>query len=520
MNGFTVLGIEPTTEKKTIKRAYAAKSREFHPEEHPEEFQRIHDAYEEALAWAERNAERGEEPQMPEEPRRMEMGAAEQEKAAESETWNYAEPERNPEEAYMENPQKEDVQSEESSAQYEELPVHSDEDSEESFREEEAGEPPVQLEEDSQTWDGDWTRQFQNMADASERQGADDREVRKIMEQCISLYLNEKERNKLYHWKDILEEPAYREYFRTKTFVESWYHFLDTHRMFDAAIWQYFQWIDGKLFSALEADVMPFAYPTQEEIERMPRQETPEQTQERRTPEPGPALPKVKKEKSKAVKVLLYLAALAGTGIGGMILGIIAGTILGSGGRKMKKKKSGKRIFAIVLLVVIGIGGFYFGYDIGRMDHDEERIRAELKKTTADSEISIRPVAKGGTGKTEIEILTECLEDAKDSLENLEKYNEQLQALDGKTPDTETVVLIQDLDDKNEKAYEVLKDLAEDPAGYIAEKAAARGEGDEVWADDWAADIQVVKWLKENDGKRLYKENQAYILKILAFQKK
>lgn len=295
MNCFTVLGIEPTTEKKTIKRAYAAKSREFHPEEHPEEFQRIHDAYEEALAWAERNAGREEEPQMPEEPRRMEMGAAEQEKAAESETWNYAEPERNPEEAYMENPQKEDVQSEE----------------------------------DFQTWDGDWTRQFQNMADASERQGADDREVRKIMEQCISLYLNEKERNKLYHWKDILEEPAYREYFRTKTFVESWYHFLDTHRMFDAAIWQYFQWIDGKLFSALEADVMPFAYPTQEEIERMPRQETPEQTQERRTPEPGPALPKVKKEKSKAVKVLLYLAALAGTGIGGMILGIIAGTILG-----------------------------------------------------------------------------------------------------------------------------------------------------------------------------------------------
>ena len=194
MNCFTVLGIEPTTEKKTIKRAYAAKSREFHPEEHPEEFQRIHDAYEEALAWAERNAGREEEPQMPEEPRRMEMGAAEQEKAAESETWNYAEPERNPEEAYMENPQKEDVQSEESSAQYEELPVHSDEDSEESFREEEAGEPPVQLEEDFQTWDGDWTRQFQNMADASERQGADDREVRKIMEQCISLYLNEKER--------------------------------------------------------------------------------------------------------------------------------------------------------------------------------------------------------------------------------------------------------------------------------------------------------------------------------------
>ena len=287
MNCFTVLGIEPTTEKKKIKRAYAAKSREFHPEEHPEEFQRIHDAYEEALAWAERNVESEVEQQMPEEPRQMEMGAAEQEN-----------------------------------------PVHSDEDSEESFREEEAGEPPVQLEEDSRTWDSDWDRQFQNMADASERQGADDREIRKIMEQCISLYLNEKERNKLYHWKDILEEPAYREYFRTKTFVESWYHFLDTHRMFDAAIWQYFQWIDGKLFSAREAGVIPFKYPTAEETERIPRQEDVEQPRPE-TRNPGTDLPKAKKEKSKAVKILLYLAALIGTGIGGMILGIIAGTILG-----------------------------------------------------------------------------------------------------------------------------------------------------------------------------------------------
>ena len=291
MNCFTVLGIEPTTEKKKIKRAYAAKSREFHPEEHPEEFQRIHDAYEEALAWAERNVESEVEQQMPEEPRQMEMGATEQEN-----------------------------------------PVHSDEDSEESFREEEAGEPSVQLEEDSRTWDSDWDRQFQNMADASERQGADDREIRKIMEQCISLYLNEKERNKLYHWKDILEEPAYREYFRTKTFVESWYHFLDTHRMFDAAIWQYFQWIDGKLFSAREAGVIPFKYPTAEETERIPRQEDAEQPRpETRNPGTGsgPDLPKAKKEKSKAVKILLYLAALIGTGIGGMILGIIAGTILG-----------------------------------------------------------------------------------------------------------------------------------------------------------------------------------------------
>lgn len=291
MNCFTVLGIEPTTEKKKIKRAYAAMSREFHPEEHPEEFQRIHDAYEEALMWAER----------------QQAGETEdtESDSAGAEVWNDAERENVP-------------------TQEETSP---DEKSEE---EEQSDEVPDETQEALETWDSDWARQFQNMADASERQGADDREIRKIMEQCISLYLNEKERNKLYHWKDILEEPAYREYFRTKTFVESWYHFLDTHRMFDAAIWQYFQWIDGKLFSAREAGVIPFKYPTAEETEWIPRQEDVEQPRpETRNPGPGSDLPKAKKEKSKAVKILLYLAALIGTGIGGMILGIIAGTILG-----------------------------------------------------------------------------------------------------------------------------------------------------------------------------------------------
>lgn len=186
----------------------------------------------------------------------------------------------------------------------------------------------------------------------------------------------------------------------------------------------------------------------------------------------------------------------------------------------MKKKRSGKRILAAVLLVAIGIGGFCFGFDIGRLDRDEERIRAELKMITVDSEISIHPVAKGSTGKMEIEILTECLEEAQSSLQSLEQYNKQLQALDGKAVDTNAILMLQDLDDKNEEAYEVLKDLAEEPSDYIAEKAKERDEGDEVWADDWARDIQAVKWLKENDGKRLYKENQAYILKILAFQEK
>ncbi len=46
----------------------------------------------------------------------------------------------------------------------------------------------------------------------------------------------------------------------------------------------------------------------------------------------------------------------------------------------MKKKKSGKKNFCNRSSCCDWNWRFYFGYDIGRMDHDEERIRAELKK--------------------------------------------------------------------------------------------------------------------------------------------
>lgn len=46
---FEILGIAPTEDAREIKRAYSNLVRKFHPEEHPEEWQRIHDAYEIAL---------------------------------------------------------------------------------------------------------------------------------------------------------------------------------------------------------------------------------------------------------------------------------------------------------------------------------------------------------------------------------------------------------------------------------------------------------------------------------------
>ncbi len=52
MNCWDILGIKPTDNLKEIKRAYAAKSREVHPEEHPEEFKQLHEAYEQATHFA------------------------------------------------------------------------------------------------------------------------------------------------------------------------------------------------------------------------------------------------------------------------------------------------------------------------------------------------------------------------------------------------------------------------------------------------------------------------------------
>ena len=45
MNPYEVLGVSENATDEEIKKAYAALSRQYHPEEYPEEFQQIHDAY-------------------------------------------------------------------------------------------------------------------------------------------------------------------------------------------------------------------------------------------------------------------------------------------------------------------------------------------------------------------------------------------------------------------------------------------------------------------------------------------
>ncbi len=52
MNVWYMLGIEANSDADTIRKAYAQKIRQFHPEEHPQEFQRLNEAYRKALAMA------------------------------------------------------------------------------------------------------------------------------------------------------------------------------------------------------------------------------------------------------------------------------------------------------------------------------------------------------------------------------------------------------------------------------------------------------------------------------------
>jgi len=55
MIDWIILGIEPTTDIKEIKKSYAFQVKKYHPEDHPEEFKRLQTAYKRALDYAKNN---------------------------------------------------------------------------------------------------------------------------------------------------------------------------------------------------------------------------------------------------------------------------------------------------------------------------------------------------------------------------------------------------------------------------------------------------------------------------------
>ena len=62
---WTVLGLEATKDVSAIKRAYAEKAKTCHPEEDPEGFMKLRQAYQAALAYAEGREEAAFPPTVP-----------------------------------------------------------------------------------------------------------------------------------------------------------------------------------------------------------------------------------------------------------------------------------------------------------------------------------------------------------------------------------------------------------------------------------------------------------------------
>lgn len=60
MSIWSILGIEPTSDITAIKTAYAARAKECHPEEHPQEFQQLQKAYKSAVQYAKLQKKNGE----------------------------------------------------------------------------------------------------------------------------------------------------------------------------------------------------------------------------------------------------------------------------------------------------------------------------------------------------------------------------------------------------------------------------------------------------------------------------
>ncbi len=278
MNCYEVLNIEPTNDIKTIKKAYAKRSREFHPEERPEEFQVLHDAYEEAILRAK---------------------------------WSDI-PFKGKASHNMEDTVPMFAEGEEASDGNKEGML--DGNSEETQDVEKASG-------EEQMWDAS----FQQIASAGhQNQGMTER-VRNVIGQMHELYMNETERGKLYHWRDFFDDPQLAEVFGSRTFFTEWYRFLQTHSLFTMQIWQYFASLDGSRFSGEPYGLQRFPY--QFYIERMGA------FQQEKTEPPGKEEPIREQAKtagiSAALKVVLFLAVLAGSALSSLLLGIFVGEVLG-----------------------------------------------------------------------------------------------------------------------------------------------------------------------------------------------
>ena len=79
-NIYEILGVDRNADTKTIKKAYAKLVKQYHPEEHPEEWKRIHDAYEQAMELKEAPNTPTETPEVQAQPQMQSLSAEQQSK--------------------------------------------------------------------------------------------------------------------------------------------------------------------------------------------------------------------------------------------------------------------------------------------------------------------------------------------------------------------------------------------------------------------------------------------------------
>lgn len=92
LTAYRILGLEANASREQVKSAYAALSKQYHPEEYPEEFQRLHEAYK-TLSRTSRQSSSYEEPAYTEpaytEPKSTEYRTKQPEAEASERSWNF-----------------------------------------------------------------------------------------------------------------------------------------------------------------------------------------------------------------------------------------------------------------------------------------------------------------------------------------------------------------------------------------------------------------------------------------------
>ncbi|WP_164604326.1 J domain-containing protein, partial [Pseudomonas viridiflava] len=63
MNSWSIMGLPADADKRSIKRQYAILLKRHRPDEDPEGFQRLREAYDQALEWADRKQQEQEQEQ-------------------------------------------------------------------------------------------------------------------------------------------------------------------------------------------------------------------------------------------------------------------------------------------------------------------------------------------------------------------------------------------------------------------------------------------------------------------------